>query len=165
MINKVKKALITGISGQDGGFLAELLHSKGYDVYGLIHGQQNHKLDDVKKQFPYVSLIDGDIIDISSMVRCIQDVQPDEIYNLAAISHVGYSFKDPIATLDVDAKGVLNILEAIRLTDNTKKIRFYQASTSEMFGGTKYNRPDNGYDENSSFHPRSPYGCAKLCAH
>jgi GDPmannose 4,6-dehydratase len=162
-MNKI--ALITGITGQDGRYLAEFLHQKKYDIYGIVHGQRNHKLDEVGSEFPYVKLIDGDITDISSMIRAIQTVKPNEIYNLAAISHVGYSFKDPIATLDVNAKSVLNILEAIRLTSNTKNIRFYQASTSEMFGGTEYNRPKQGYNENSLFHPRSPYGVAKLCAH
>jgi GDPmannose 4,6-dehydratase len=91
--------------------------------------------------------------------------KPDEVYNLAAISHVGYSFKDPILTAEVTGKGVLNMLEAIRLTDTDKKVRFYQASTSEMFGGLEYNRPDKGYNEEAVFHPRSPYGVAKLYGH
>lgn len=88
--------------------------------------------------------------------------QPDEVYNLAAISHVGYSFKDPQLTAVVTGQGVLNMLEAIRLTDPENNVRFYQASTSEMFGGLDYNRPGKGYDEDSAFHPRSPYGVAKL---
>jgi GDPmannose 4,6-dehydratase len=95
----------------------------------------------------------------------MQLAKPDEVYNLAAISHVGYSFKDPIMTADVTGKGVLNVLEAIRLAGLEKKTRFYQASTSEMFGGLEYNRPETGYTEDSTFHPRSPYGVAKLYGH
>jgi GDPmannose 4,6-dehydratase len=98
-------------------------------------------------------------------VRALETAKPDEVYNLAAISHVGYSFKNPQLTADVTGKGVLNILEAIRLSGGTKAVRFYQASTSEMFGGLDYNRPGKGYDENALFHPRSPYGVAKLYGH
>jgi GDPmannose 4,6-dehydratase len=95
----------------------------------------------------------------------LQTAKPDEVYNLGAISHVGYSFKDPQLTADVTGKGVLNMLEAIRLVGGEKTIRFYQASTSEMFGGLDYNRPGKGYDEDALFHPRSPYGVAKLYGH
>ena len=98
-------------------------------------------------------------------MRAIEKSKPDEVYNLAAISHVGYSFKDPILTANVTGAGVLNMLEAVRISDKENKIRFYQASTSEMFGGLDYNRPGKGYDENSAFHPRSPYGVAKLYGH
>jgi len=157
-----KTALITGITGQDGRHLAELLHKKGYKVFGIIRGQRNPKLEMVEKTMPYVELIEADLTDLSSLTRAIKTTKPDEIYNLAAISHVGYSFKDPVLTADVTGKGVLNMLEAIRLCDLEKKIRFYQASTSEMFGGLDYNRPGKGYDEESLFHPRSPYGVAKL---
>ncbi|GMO13282.1 MAG: GDP-mannose 4,6-dehydratase [Mycoplasmoidaceae bacterium] len=160
-----KKVIITGIAGQDGYFLANLLHKKKYTVYGVAHGQSSSKIADIEKRLPFVHIFPGEITDITFIVRLIKDIKPDEIYNLAAISHVGYSFKDPLTTIDVNVKGVLNILEAIRMTDNVKKIKFYQASTSEMFGGTEYNRPKKGYDESCLFHPRSPYGCAKLCAH
>lgn len=163
-----KTALITGIAGQDGGHLAELLHSKGYKVYGIIRGQMeasHPRYRAVKQEMPYVELIMADLLDLSSLVRAIQDCQPDEVYNLAAISHVGYSFRDPILTHQVTGGGVLNMLEAIRLCGGEKTIRFYQASTSEMFGGLAYNRPDTGYTEEATFHPRSPYGVAKLYGH
>jgi GDPmannose 4,6-dehydratase len=157
-----KRALITGITGQDGGHLAEFLNSKGYEVYGIIRGQQNPRRRATEQEYPYVKLVEADLTDMSSLVRAMQIAQPDEVYNLAAISHVGYSFKDPQLTADVTGKAVLNMLEAIRLTDKDNKVRFYQASTSEMFGGLDYNRPGKGYDEDSAFHPRSPYGVAKL---
>lgn len=160
-----KQALITGITGQDGYHLAELLHEKGYEIYGLIRGQQNPKRQRLEQEQPFVKLIEGDLTDPSSLVRAIEASKPDEIYNLAAISHVGYSFKTPQLTADVTAKGVLNMLEAIRQTGGSKTIRFYQASTSEMFGGLDYNRPGKGYDEDALFHPRSPYGVAKLYGH
>ncbi len=157
-----KKALITGITGQDGGHLAKLLHEKDYEVFGIIRGQHNPKRRQTEEEFPYVKLIEADLIDLSSLVRAVELSQPDEVYNLAAISHVGYSFKNPQLTESVTAGGVLNILEAIRLNGLTEKTRFYQASTSEMYGGLEYNRPETGYTEQSSFHPRSPYGVAKL---
>ncbi len=160
-----KHTLITGITGQDGKHLAKLLHSKGYEVFGLIRGQQNPRKDEVAMLFPFVKFIEGDLTDLSSLQRAIDESQPDEIYNLGAISHVGYSFKDPILTAEVTGKGVLNMLEAIRLSGGEKKIKFYQASTSEMFGGLDYNRPATGYTEKSTFHPRSPYGVAKLYGH
>ena len=153
-----KRALITGITGQDGGHLAELLHEKGYEVFGIIRGQHNPKLNMVKSEFPYVKLIEADLTDQSSLTRAMQIAKPDEVYNLAAISHVGYSFKNPQLTADVTGKGVLNMLEAIRQVDTENKVRFYQASTSEMFGGLDYNRPKKGYNEEALFHPRSPYG-------
>jgi GDPmannose 4,6-dehydratase len=163
-----KTALITGITGQDGGHLAELLHKKGYTVHGIIRGQMESshpRYMQVKKEMAYVNLYMADLLDLSALTRVLQESQPDEVYNLAAISHVGYSFRDPILTADVTGKGVLNVLEAIRLAGLEKKVRFYQASTSEMFGGLDYNRPKNGYDESASFHPRSPYGVAKLYGH
>lgn len=160
-----KTALITGITGQDGAHLAELLNKKDYQIYGIIRGQQNPKRKLVEDEFPYVKLIEADLIDQSSLIRAVNIAQPDEIYNLAAISHVGYSFKDPQLTAQVTGVGVLNMLEAIRLSGGQDSIRFYQASTSEMFGGLDYNRPGKGYDENALFHPRSPYGVAKLYAH
>lgn len=163
-----KRALITGVNGQDGGHLAALLQSKGYEVYGIIRGQgeaSHPKFQTFKDEFPYVTIIQADLHDLSSLIRAVQQARPDEVYNLAAISHVGYSFKDPILAFQVTGGGVLNMLEAIRLTGGEKSVRFYQASTSEMFGGLSYNRPGSGYDEESLFHPRSPYGVAKLYGH
>lgn len=164
----MKRALITGTTGQDGGHLAFLLHEKGYKVYGIIRGQMESshpRYRQVKEEMPFVELIMADLLDLAALTRALQDVQPDEVYNLAAISHVGYSFRDPILTADVTGKGVLHMLEAVRLAGLTKKTRFYQASTSEMFGGLNYNRPEKGYDEDANFHPRSPYGVAKLYGH
>lgn len=158
-------ALITGITGQDGRHLAELLHEKGYEVAGLIRGQSNPRREIVTTHHPYVRLIDGDLTDPSSLVRAVETVDPHEVYNLGAVSHVGYSFGNPTLTADVTAKGVLNVLEAVRITGRAESTRVYQASTSEMFGGLDYNRPGAGYNEDSLFHPRSPYGVAKLYAH
>lgn len=160
-----KRALITGITGQDGGHLAAFLHEKGYEIYGVIRGQQNPRRKLTEAEYPYVKLIEADLADQSSLVRAVEQSQPDEVYNLAAISHVGYSFKNPELAADVTGKGVLNMLEAIRLAGFEKKARFYQASTSEMFGGLDYNRPEKGYTEEATFHPRSPYGVAKLYGH
>jgi GDPmannose 4,6-dehydratase len=163
-----KTALITGVNGQDGGHLAELLHGKGYKVFGIMRGQgeaSHPKFRTFKQEFPYVEILLADLHDLSSLARAVQIAQPDEVYNLAAISHVGYSFRDPILTYQVTGGGVLSMLEAIRMTGGEKTIRFYQASTSEMFGGLDYNRPGKGYDENALFHPRSPYGVAKLYGH
>lgn len=160
-----KSALITGVTGQDGGHLAQLLLDEGYDVYGLIRGQNNPRKQSVVNEFPEVTLIEGDLADPTSLVRAIETADPDEVYNLAAISHVGYSFKNPTLTAEVTGKGVLNLLEAVRITGRTEKTKFYQASTSEMFGGLDYNRPGRGYNEESLFHPRSPYGVAKLYGH
>ena len=160
-----KKALITGITGQDGSHLADLLHEKGYEIYGIIRGQQNPRKRAVEEKQPFVKLVEADLLDQSSLVHALNKIQPDEVYNLAAISHVGYSFKVPDLTADITGKGVLHMLEAIRLSGGTDKVRFYQASTSEMFGGLDYNRPGKGYDEQALFHPRSPYGVAKLYGH
>jgi GDPmannose 4,6-dehydratase len=148
--------------------LAKLLHEKGYTVYGVIRGQMeasHPRYLAVKEQMPYVNLVMADLTDLSALARAMMDIKPDEVYNLAAISHVGYSFRDPILTADVTGKGVLNMLEAIRLAGLEKTARFYQASTSEMFGGLEYNRPEKGYTEEATFHPRSPYGVAKLYGH
>ncbi|MDO8265694.1 MAG: GDP-mannose 4,6-dehydratase, partial [Candidatus Saccharibacteria bacterium] len=160
-----KRAFITGVNGQDGGHLAKLLHEKGYDVYGVMRGQleaSHPRAQKFLEEFPYVNLVFADLLDLSALTRAMQEIKPDEVYNLAAISHVGYSFRDPILTADVTGKGVVNVLEAIRLSGLEKTARFYQASTSEMFGGLDYNRPEKGYTEESAFHPRSPYGVAKL---
>lgn len=160
-----KRALVTGITGQDGMYLAELLQEKGYEVFGLIRGQFNPKRKIMETEFPFIKLIDGDLTDISSLVTALEVSKPDEVYNLGAMSFVKYSFDQPGLTSDVTGKGVLNILEAIRIIKAEKTIRFYQASTSEMFGGTAYNRPEAGYTEESLFHPKSPYGVAKLYGH
>jgi len=156
-----KRALITGITGQDGYYLAKLLLSKKYEVYGLIRGQQNPKRGVVEAELPEVKLIEGDLCDLSSLIRAINDAQPDEVYNLGAWSFVGGSFNQPILTAQVTGVGALNLLEAIRTVDGKNKIRFYQASTSELFG--KIREPLQ--DEMTPLHPRSPYATAKALAH
>jgi GDPmannose 4,6-dehydratase len=160
-----KRAFITGITGQDGGHLAELLNSKGYEVFGLLRGQRNARREALEEEFPFVQIIEGDLMDRTSLIHGLLTAEPTEVYNLGAISHVGYSFRNPQLTADITGTGVLNLLEAIRITGMGDKVRFYQASTSEMFGGLDYNRPGNGYNEDSLFHPRSPYGVAKLYGH
>lgn len=163
-----KTALISGVAGQDGGHLAKLLHENGYKVYGIVRGQMeasHPRYQAIKSEMPFVELVMADLLDLAALTRAMQEIKPDEVYNLAAISHVGYSFRDPILTADVTGKGVLNMLEAIRLAGLEKTARFYQASTSEMFGGLDYNRPEAGYTEDAAFHPRSPYGVAKLYGH
>lgn len=165
MTHAPRRALITGITGQDGGHLAELLHSKGYEIHGLLRGQANARKQAFSAEFPYVSLIEADLTDQTSLIQAMTTSQPHEIYNLGAISHVGYSFRNPQLTADITGKGVLNLLEAVRIAGMEQHSRFYQASTSEMFGGLDYNRPGSGYNEDSLFHPRSPYGVAKLYAH
>lgn len=160
-----RSALITGITGQDGGHLAELLHAEGYRVFGLIRGQHNPRKELTQAQYPFATLIEGDLIDVASLVRAIEISNPDEVYNLAAVSHVGYSFRNPVLTAEVTGKGVLNVLEAVRISGRAETTKVYQASTSEMFGGLDYNRPGAGYAEDSLFHPRSPYGVAKLYGH
>jgi GDPmannose 4,6-dehydratase len=160
-----KKAFITGLAGQDAGHLAKLLNEKGYEVYATLRGQleaSHPRYQAAQAEFPFVNIVLADSLDLAALTRAMQEIKPDEIYNLAAISHVGYSFKDPLLTADLTAKAVLNVLEAIRLAGLEKTAKFYQASTSEMFGGLDYNRPEKGYDEASAFHPRSPYGVAKL---
>ncbi|MCR6032170.1 NAD-dependent epimerase/dehydratase family protein [Nocardioides sp. zg-579] len=164
-MTETRRALITGITGQDGGHLTELLHSKGYEIFGLIRGQRNARREALVREYPYVRIIEADLTDQTSLINAVLTSQPHEVYNLGAISHVGYSFRNPQLTSDITAKGVLNLLEAIRITGQQETARFYQASTSEMFGGLDYNRPGTGYSEDSLFHPRSPYGVAKLYAH
>src|SRR3954452_4438967 len=129
-------ALITGITGQDGLYLAELLLAKGYDVFGLIRGQNNPKRSLVEETVPGVKLLTGDLGDLSSLLRALEIAQPDEVYNLGAISFVAYSWENARVTSEVTGMGVLNILEAVRLYshDDPAKVRFYQASSSEMFG-------------------------------
>ena len=164
-VTETRRALVTGITGQDGGHLTELLHDKGYEVFGLIRGQRNARKEALEAEFPYVNIIEADLTDQTSLIQAMLTSQPHEIYNLGAISHVGYSFRNPQLTADITAKGVLNLLEAVRITGMAETAKFYQASTSEMFGGLDYNRPGAGYNEDSLFHPRSPYGVAKLYAH
>lgn len=164
-MTKAKRAFITGLAGQDAGHLAKLLHEKGYEVFATLRGQlesSHPRYQSAKEEFPFVNIVLADSLDLSALVRTMVEVRPDEVYNLAAISHVGYSFRAPILTADLTGKAVLNLLEAIRIAGLEKTTRFYQASTSEMFGGLDYNRPGEGYDEQSLFHPRSPYGVAKL---
>ena len=159
----MKRALITGITGQDGLYLSELLLSKGYEVYGLIRGQNNPKLDLVRETVPDVKLLTGDITDLSSLIRAFAVARPDEVYNLGAISFVAYSWENAKLTSDVTGLGVLNVLEATRLYagDDVSKIRFYQASSSEMFGKVQ----DVPQRETTLLWPRSPYGVAKVFGH
>ncbi|MDV8146482.1 GDP-mannose 4,6-dehydratase [Arthrobacter sp. B10-11] len=157
------RALITGITGQDGLYLAELLLSKGYEVFGLIRGQNNPKHDLVRQTVPGVKLLTGDLTDVSSLVRVLGVAQPDEVYNLGAISFVAYSWENASLTSDVTGKGVLNMLEATRLYagDDISKVRFYQASSSEMFGKVQ----QVPQTEETLLWPRSPYGVAKVFGH
>ena len=157
------RALITGITGQDGLYLSELLLSKGYEVYGLIRGQNNPKRDLVRRTVPEVKLMTGDMTDLSSLLRALRVAQPDEVYNLGAISYVAYSWENAMLTTDVTGKGVLNILEAVRLYsgDEPSKVRFYQASSSEMFGKVQ----EVPQRESTLLWPRSPYGVAKVFGH
>ena len=157
----MKKALITGITGQDGSYLAELLLSKGYDVHGLVRRSSSFntwRIDHIREK---LHLHYGDLIDTSSIIKTLQFVGPDEIYNLAAQSHVMVSFETPEYTANADALGPLRILEALRILGLHDRTRFYQASTSELFGRTQ----QSPQDETTPFHPRSPYGVAKLYAY
>ncbi len=161
-------ALITGITGQDGAYLAEFLLNKGYSVHGIKRRTSLFNTDRVDHLFAQASesglpftLHHGDMTDASSLVRVIAETEPSEIYNLAAQSHVAVSFEEPEYTANADALGTMRILEAIRILKREGKTRFYQASTSELYGGLG-NTPQN---EQTPFHPRSPYGVAKLYAH
>ncbi|HEY4754083.1 MAG TPA: GDP-mannose 4,6-dehydratase [Candidatus Limnocylindrales bacterium] len=159
----MKRALITGVTGQDGLYLSELLLGKGYEVYGLIRGQNNPKRPLVEETVPGVHLLTGDLMDMSSLIRALSVAQPDEVYNLGAISFVAYSWENAQLTADVTGKGVLNILEAIRLYsgDDPRKVRFYQASSSEMFGKVQ----EVPQRETTLLWPRSPYGVSKVFGH
>lgn len=157
----MKKALVTGVTGQDGAYLSRLLIAEGYEVYGMVRRSSSEnfwRLEElgVEKQ---VRIVEGDLLDGGSLLRLVRDIHPDEVYNLAAQSFVGTSFKQPVLTTQVNALGPLHMLEAIRDTDTS--IRFYQASTSEMFGKVV----ETPQKESTPFYPRSPYGAAKLCAH
>lgn len=161
----MKKALIFGITGQDGSYLAEQLLQKGYKVFGVVRRSSSintPRIDHLMNNDNFKTFY-GDITDPVSVNGIISSLKPDEIYGLAAQSHVKVSFEIPYYTAQVDAVGTLNVLEAVRSLSPSTKI--YQASTSEMFGGMGYNMPDGGYTEESPFHPRSPYGVAKLYAY
>lgn len=165
MTTQPKRALITGITGQDGSYLAEFLLDKGYEVHGVRRRTSlfntdriDHLLEDLYEPDSRIFLHYGDMTDSSSLTRIIQSVQPDEIYNLAAQSHVGVSFEEPEYTANSDALGPLRILEAIRFLGLAEKTRFYQASTSELYGLVQ----EIPQRETTPFYPRSPYGVAKL---
>ena len=166
----MKVALITGITGQDGSYLAELLLEKGYEVHGIKRRSSlfntdriDHLYQDPHDPNQRLKLHYGDLTDSMNLTRIIQECQPDEIYNLGAMSHVAVSFDTPEYVGNVDGLGTLRILEAVRLLGLTKKTRIYQASTSELFGGMPENKNEKGfYDENSPLYPRSPYGVAKI---
>ncbi len=157
------RAFITGITGQDGHHLAEFLHGKGYDVYGMIKGQNNPRAAKLQEEMPFVELIPGDLADLPSLVAALQIAQPDEVYNLGAISFVALSFTQSELTANTTGLGVLRMLEAIRMVGGAQNnpIRFYQASSSEMFGKVR----ETPQTELTPFHPRSPYGCAKVFGH
>jgi GDPmannose 4,6-dehydratase len=164
-----KKALITGVTGQDGSYLAELLLSKGYEVHGVKRRSSSFNTQRVDHIYmdPHLDnsnfkLHFGDMTDSTNLIRVLQEVQPDEIYNLAAQSHVQVSFDTPEYTSNADGTGALRLLEAIRILGLERQTKFYQASTSEMFGLAEDDKPLN---EDSRFYPRSPYGAAKLYAH
>ena len=168
MSSNAKKAIITGITGQDGAYLAEFLLNKGYEVHGIKRRTSLFNTDRIDHlyQDPHTKnrkfiLHHGDLTDSMSLIRVIQEVQPDEIYNLAAQSHVAVSFEEPEYTANTDALGALRILEAIRILGLEKKTRFYQASTSELYGLVQ----EIPQKETTPFYPRSPYACAKLYAY
>ena len=157
------RAFITGITGQDGHHLAEFLHSKGYDVYGMIKGQNNPRAAKLQEEMPFIELVPGDLADLPSLVAALQIAQPDEVYNLGAISFVALSFTQAELTANTTGLGVLRMLEAIRMVGGAQNnpIRYYQASSSEMFGKVR----ETPQTELTPFHPRSPYGCAKVFGH
>ncbi|MFL9844961.1 GDP-mannose 4,6-dehydratase [Flavobacterium rhizosphaerae] len=166
----MKIALITGITGQDGSYLAELLLEKGYEVHGIKRRSSSfntqrvdHLYIDQHENNVNFKLHYGDLTDSTNLIRIIQEIKPDEIYNLGAMSHVKVSFDLPEYVANVDGVGTLRILEAVRILGLEKKTRIYQASTSELYGGLEENKNEKGfYDENSPFYPRSPYGVAKI---
>jgi len=167
----MKKALITGVTGQDGAYLSEFLLQKWYEVHGLRRRSSlfnteriDHLLQDNTEWDNKFFLHYGDTTDSVNLIKIITEIKPDEVYNLAAQSHVHISFQIPEFTANCDGIGTLRMLEAIRIAGLGKSCKFYQASTSELFGWMWYNRPENWYNEDSPMHPRSPYGCAKLYA-
>jgi GDPmannose 4,6-dehydratase len=160
-----RRALVTGITGQDGSYLAELLLEKGYEVHGIIRrsstfgtGRLDHLYEDPHEPHPHLILHYGDLADGTALSNLVLEVEPDEIYNLGAQSHVRVSFDQPLYTADIDALGTLRILEAARQLNRRKHVRLYQASSSEMFGQVA----EVPQTERTPFHPRSPYGCAKV---
>ena len=157
------RAFVTGITGQDGRHLAEFLHGKGYDIYGMVKGQNNPRAQSVVDELPFVELVPGDLADLPSLVAALELSQPDEVYNLGAISFVALSFNQAELTANLTGLGVLRMLEAVRMIGGThdNPIRFYQASSSEMFGKVR----ETPQTESTPFHPRSPYGCAKVFGH
>jgi GDPmannose 4,6-dehydratase len=157
------RAFITGITGQDGQHLAEFLHGKGYEVFGMVKGQNNPKMLQLRDELPFVEAVPGDLADLPSLVKAIEVAQPDEVYNLGAISFVAMSFNQAELTANITGTGVLRMLEAIRMVGGAQNnpIRFYQASSSEMFGKVR----ETPQTERTAFHPRSPYGCAKVFGH
>jgi GDPmannose 4,6-dehydratase len=159
----MKRALITGITGQDGLYLGELLDAKGYEVYGLVRGQNNPKVAIVREVLPNAKLLFGDLTDLGSLLRVIETADPEEVYNLGAISFVAHSWENAGMTTDVTGKGALNMLEATRIHagSDASRIRFYQASSSEMFGKVQ----EVPQRESTLLWPRSPYGVAKVFGH
>jgi GDP-mannose 4,6-dehydratase len=155
----LKKVLITGITGQDGSYLADLLLEKGYEVYGMVRRSSVEKLDRIEHIRDKINFVQADLLDQLSIISVIQEVSPDEVYNLAAMSFVPTSWTQPVLTGEFTGLGVTRVLEAVRLVN--KDIRFYQASSSEMFGKVK----EVPQTENTPFHPRSPYGVAKVYGH
>ena len=156
-------ALITGITGQDGLYLGELLAAKGYEVFGMVRGQSNPKIELVEKHIPSIQLVEGDLRDLASLISVLELAEPHEVYNLGAISFVGLSWKQAELTGEITGMGVLRMLEAIRIQTqgHMEKVRFYQASSSEMFGKVR----ETPQTERTPFHPRSPYGVAKAFGH
>ena len=154
-----KRALITGVTGQDGSYLAELLLKKDYKVFGLERRTSQRARGNIQHILDQIQIVPGDILDQGSLIKALETSEPDEVYNLAAQSFVGESFLEPVYTGEATGLGTVRMLEAVRQVN--RKIKFYQASSSEMFGAT----PDYPQNENSRFHPRSPYACAKAYAH
>lgn len=159
----MRKAFITGITGQDGRHLAEFLHGKGYKIFGMMKGQHNPRAELLRDEFPYVEIVPGDLTDLTSIVTAVEYAQPDEFYNLGSISFVAMSFNQAELTGNVTGLGVLRALEAVRMVGGVANnpIRFYQASSSEMFGKVR----ETPQTERTPFHPRSPYGVAKVYGH
>lgn len=157
------RAFITGITGQDGQHLAQFLHDQGYDVYGMVKGQSNPRVAAVLDEMPFIEMVPGDLADLPSLVAALEVSQPDEVYNLGAISFVALSFNQAELTANITGLGVLRMLEAIRMVGGSQNnpIRFYQASSSEMYGQVR----ETPQTERTPFHPRSPYGCAKVFGH
>ena len=157
------RAFITGITGQDGQHLAQFLYDQGYDVYGMVKGQSNPRVAAVLDEMPFIEMVPGDLADLPSLVSALEVSQPDEVYNLGAISFVALSFNQAELTANITGLGVLRMLEAIRMIGGSQNnpIRFYQASSSEMYGQVR----QTPQTEDTPFHPRSPYGCAKVFGH